>query len=258
MRIGFIGTGVITRAVVLGLLRSDLAVDRIVLSPRNAETAAELAALDDRVSVAASNQDVLDAADIVCVAVVPQIVEDVLVALDFAPRHRVITFVPVTSHAALRGLVAPAQALARAVPLPSVADLQGTTAVFPYDEVAVRIFDALGSSVVVEGEREFDALHAVTSTMASHYAVLEAQASWLVEQGLPYPSARAFLAGYSFGLAADATASERSFAAMIDYLMTPGGLNEQVHAELTAAGAYDHYGPALDRVFARVRGTSVN
>ncbi len=41
---------------------------------------------------------------------------------------------------------------------------------------------------------------------------------------------------------------------MIEHLRTPGGLNEQVHAELTGVGSYDADAPALDRVLARVLG----
>ncbi|NMG46144.1 pyrroline-5-carboxylate reductase [Aromatoleum toluvorans] len=254
MRLGFIGTGVITKAIVTGLIRSSWSFDRIFLSPRNAATAAELAALDPRVQTCASNQEVLDSSDVVCIAVVPQIVADVLRELHFEARHHVISFVPGTPVEELNRLLRPARKLARAVPLPAVADGKGCTAIYPPDEVARSLFSALGKAVEVESEHQFDALHAVTATMASFYAVLEAQASWLTQQGLPYKSARAFLSGYSVGLAHETTRTGQSFPQMIDYLMTPGGLNEQVHAELSSRGAYGHYANALDRVLARIQG----
>ncbi|WP_407277619.1 pyrroline-5-carboxylate reductase [Aromatoleum evansii] len=254
MRLGFIGTGVITKAIVTGLVRSSLSFDRIFLSPRNAATAAELAALDARIQVCVSNQEVLDSSDIVSIAVVPQIVADVLRELHFDERHRIISFVPGTPIEELDRLLRPARNFARAVPLPAVADGKGCTAIYPPDEVAKSLFSALGEAVEVESEHQFDALHAVTATMASFYAALEAQASWLTQQGLPYKSARAFLSGYSVGLAHETTQTEQSFPEMIDYLMTPGGLNEQLHSELSSRGAYAHYGIALDRVLARIQG----
>ncbi|CAB3806374.1 Pyrroline-5-carboxylate reductase [Paraburkholderia caffeinitolerans] len=254
MRIGFVGTGVITRAVVTGLVRSQLSFESIALSPRNAAVAAELATLDARIRVCVSNQEVLDTSDVICVAVVPQIVEDVLRALRFEVRHHVITFVPGTSIEKLHRLARPAATLARAIPLPAVADRSGGTAIFPPDNIARSIFSALGEAIEVTSENQFDALHAVTATTASFYAVLEAQAVWLTKQGLSYDAARTFLSGYSVGLALETTRTPQSFTEMIDYLMTPGGLNEQLHAELSSAGAYDHYGRALDRVLARVQG----
>ncbi|HDR9161618.1 TPA: NAD(P)-binding domain-containing protein [Burkholderia vietnamiensis] len=254
MKLGFIGTGVITKAIVTGLVHSRMPFEQIVLSPRNAETAAELASLDARVRVCSSNQHVLDSSDVVCIAVVPQIAADVLRALQFDTRHQVITFVPGLTADALLKIVHPAKRLARAIPLPAVADGKGCTAVYPADDMARTLFDAVGRAIEVVDEHQFDALHTVTATMASFYAVLEHQAVWLTEQGLPYEAARAFLSGYCVGLAHETTQTDRSFGEMIDYLMTPGGLNEQLHAELSSHGAYDHYGKALDRVLARVQG----
>ncbi|HDR8925045.1 pyrroline-5-carboxylate reductase [Burkholderia vietnamiensis] len=254
MKLGFIGAGVITKAIVTGLVHSRLSFEQIALSPRNAETAAELAGLDARVRVCTSNQDVLDSSDVVCIAVVPQIAADVLRTLSFDARHHVIAFVPGFSADSLMKLVHPARRVARAIPLPAVADGKGCTAIYPADDTAKSLFDAIGGAIEVADERQFDALHTVTATMASFYAVLERQAAWLTEQGVPYGAARAFLSGYCVGLAHETTQTARSFAEMIEYLMTPGGLNEQLHAELSSHGAYDHYGKALDRVLARVQG----
>lgn len=124
------------------------------------------------------------------------------------------------------------------------------------DEFLLYYFTLHELGAVVAAGDQFDALHTVTATMASFYTVLEHQAAWLTEQGLPYDAARSFLSVYCMGLAHDATRTDRSFAEMIEYLMTPGGLNEQLHAELSSQSAYDHYDSALDRVLARVQGRS--
>ncbi|CCH78476.1 NADP oxidoreductase coenzyme f420-dependent [Nostocoides japonicum T1-X7] len=255
MRIGFVGTGVIAKAIVVGLIRSGSTPAQITLSPRNAETAAELAALDERIHVSASNQEVLTASDVVCLAVRPQIVTQVLSDLEFEPRHHVISFVPGLSIEMLHALAGPVERVVRAIPLPAVADGTGCTAIHPADEVAASIFSALGTAVEVGEEAQYEALQAVTATMASFYAVLEHQARWLVRHGLPYADARAFLSGYAIGLANETARTGQTFTEMIDYLMTPGGLNEQVHGELTESGAYDHYDGVLDRVLARVTST---
>jgi pyrroline-5-carboxylate reductase len=254
MRAGFIGTGTITQAVVTGMLRFGVPFERISLSPRNARTAAELAALDGRIHVCASNQEVLDNSDVACLAVVPQIAAEVLGELEFDARHHVISFMAGISLDQLRGLVRTSGKIARAVPLPAVAEGKGSTAICPADEVAKAIFAALGEAVEVDSEDKFDALSAVTATMASFYAVLETQASWLARQGIDYADARAFLSGYCVGLAHDTTRTEQPFSAMVMHCMTPGGINEQVHTELSRRGAYAYYGEALDGVLRRIRG----
>jgi pyrroline-5-carboxylate reductase len=254
MRLGFIGTGTITQAVVTGLCRFGVSFDRISLSPRNPVTAAGLAAQDERIDVCASNQEVLDASDVVCLAVVPQIAAQVLGELEFNSRHHVVSFIAGVSLAELRRLIPAAGGLARAVPLPAVAEGKGSTAICPSDEVAKAIFSALGEAVEVDDERKFDALSAVTATMASFYAVLETQAAWLAQQGVEYAAARAFLSGYCVGLAHDAARTEQPFSAMVSQSMTPGGINEQLHTELTRRGAYDLYKEALDGVLRRIQG----
>ncbi|RDK00258.1 pyrroline-5-carboxylate reductase [Paraburkholderia lacunae] len=254
MRLGFIGTGTITQAVVTGLLRFDFPFDRISLSPRNAETAAALAALDRRVQVGKSNQEVLEASDVVCLAVVPQIAANVLSELHFDSRHHVISFIAGMSIDEVRRLVRARSKVVRAIPLPAVAEGKGSTAICPADRVATSLFSALGQAVEVDDEAKFDALSAVTATMASFYAVLEAQASWLVRQGLDYDAARSFLSGYAVGLAHDTTRSGKSFTGLIEHCMTPGGINEQVHNELSKRGTYAHFAEALDRVLVRIQG----
>ncbi|SAK45507.1 pyrroline-5-carboxylate reductase [Caballeronia catudaia] len=254
MHIGFIGAGTITRAIVTGMIRFGVPFERIVLSPRNADIAAQLAKMDSRVEVCESNQGVLDASDVVCLAVVPQIAPDVLSSLAFEARHHVISFIAGMSLDQIRELVRRSAKVVRAVPLPAVAVGKGSTAICPHDEIAAALFSPLGEAVEVDDEHQFDALSAVTATMASFFALLEEQASWLVAQGLPYASARSFLAGYHVGLAHETTQGDAPFSAMIGHASTPGGLNEQLWRELSERGTFAHYAEALDRIMRRVQG----
>jgi pyrroline-5-carboxylate reductase len=254
MRYGFVGAGAITQAVVTGMIRCDVPFDSIALSPRNAEIAAALARLDARVRVCERNQQVLDASDVVCLAVVPTIADDVLGALRFEARHHVISFIATKSLDDIRKLVHGASTVARAVPLPAVAQGRGSTAICPSDEIARGLFSKLGAAVEVDDEHHMNALSAATATMASFYALLEAQAAWLVGQGLEYDAARAFLSGYHVGLAHDTTKDQRSFDSICAHSQTPGGINEQLLNELRERGTFSHYADALDGIMRRIEG----
>jgi pyrroline-5-carboxylate reductase len=254
MRIGFIGTGSITRAIVTGMTGCGAPFERIALSPRNAQIAAHLATLDARVQVCAHNQDVLDSSDVIVLAVVPQIASGVLSELRFEARHHVISLMAGLSIDALRELMPRVAKIVRAVPLPPVAQGKGSTAICPADDIARTLFAPLGQAVEVADEHQFDALLAMTATMASFYALLEEQASWLVKQGLRYEDARAFLSGYHVGLAHDAASGTQPFAQMIGDSCTAGGINEQLHAELSARGTFAHYSQALDTIMRRIQG----
>ena len=128
---GFVGTGAITRAMVEGLCTGPSAPE-IVVSPRGAEVSASLAARFDQVRVAADNQAVVDDAACVVLATRPDDVRTVLAELTFGADQAVVSVVAGVSVDELRAAVAPAHAVARAIPLPSVAARQGLV-VLPRD-----------------------------------------------------------------------------------------------------------------------------
>jgi pyrroline-5-carboxylate reductase len=251
MRIGFVGTGGITQAVVTGLCASDFDPERIFVSPRNAETAARLARQDARVQVCRDNQHVVDESGVVCIAVLPSAAAEVLRALRFRADQKVISFVAGLSLADLKTLVAGTDSIVRAIPLPATAQRKGSTVFYPPDDTAAALFDALGTAVPCDEESHYDAFAAATATMASYYAFVEAQARWLTGRGVPYDRARTFLTGYHAGLAQLAEVETGSFAELSAHCTTKGGLNEMVHERLAAADVFGHLGRALDAVWDR-------
>ena len=72
--LGFIGTGHIASAVIKGLLKDKERPFNIVVSPRNKDIALALSQQFSTVTVAGSNQEVLDRSDVVFIAVLPNIV----------------------------------------------------------------------------------------------------------------------------------------------------------------------------------------
>ena len=82
---GVIGVGSIAAAMVVGWCDGVVDAPEVVLSPRNAERSAELAARFDSVRVATDNQAVVDAADVVVVCLLPGNAVEVLSGLRFRP-----------------------------------------------------------------------------------------------------------------------------------------------------------------------------
>ena len=78
MKLGFIGTGIITEAMVTGLLKSDFRASEILISRRGEATSTRLSKMYERVHVCDDNQEIADAADILFLAVRPQIARDVV------------------------------------------------------------------------------------------------------------------------------------------------------------------------------------
>jgi pyrroline-5-carboxylate reductase len=256
MKLGFIGTGSITSAIVTGLNSDAGERHSIRLSPRNSDVAADLANRFLNVSIGSSNQDVVDNSDIVLLAIRPQIAQDVIAELHFRPGHRVISVVAGFSLLRISDLVTPAATVTRAVPLPSVAERRGPTAIYPPDTIVADLFSTLGTAIEVEREDEFDALCAATSMAASYFAFADKVVSWLVEQGVPQAKARDYIGRIFYELGNTAVdAPERSFQALAGDHATRGGLNEQVLAYLVSHGVFQTVSDGLDNVMRRISGT---
>src|SRR5215470_10496401 len=116
MQLGFIGTGEITSSIVTGLCSFGPTSHSIRLSPRNAAVARELVSrFEGRfkgrftgISVASSNQEVLDCSDTIVVAVRPAATGAVLSELRFGLNHQIISLVSGLPIRSLSKLVSPA------------------------------------------------------------------------------------------------------------------------------------------------------
>ncbi|REE18118.1 pyrroline-5-carboxylate reductase [Paraburkholderia sp. BL27I4N3] len=252
-RIGFIGTGTITEAIVSGLTAEPRGLREIWVSPRNQETASRLSDKYTLVRVGRDNQEVADRCTLLCLAIRPRIAEDVLSKLHLGPTHCVFSFIATWNLERLRVLMPDVADIVRLAPLPMVAQAMGPTIVFPANPVAIKLFAPLGAAIPASDEKAFDCLFASTALMGSFFATLESHAIWLQDKGIPYRDARAYLASLFSGLASTAKARFETFAELSKEFSTPGGLNEQVTADLERAGALNAQHLALDRVLDRIR-----
>lgn len=253
MKLGFIGTGEITSSMVTGLCSSVTMPHSIRLSPRNAEIASKLANRFSGVSVSSCNQEVLDQCDTIVIAVRPQVARDVLSELHFRSDHQVVSLVAGLSLRSVAEIVAPAVRVTRAVPLPSTAKRLSPTGIYPPEPAAYDLFAALGTVFAVENENDFNALCAVTATMAAHFAFMARIGSWLAQHGIPESKARDYIARMFGGLTATAIdAPERSFQSLAGSHATAGGINEQFLRYLTEHGLLTNVSEALDAVMARI------
>jgi pyrroline-5-carboxylate reductase len=253
--IGFIGTGAITQAVVTGLCTLEAPPARIWVSPRNAARAKALSETFPRVSVAADNQSLLEESETVCLAVRPDIAEQLLKELRFRADQRIVSFIAMVSMARLNDLVAPATRVCRMVPLPAVAEHLGPVALCPPDESVAALFGGLGTLVQVEDEARLHALWATTSMMAPFFGALKLMSAWLEERQIAPEQARRYVASMIHALSVTGMAAEEEdFERLIVDHSTPRGLNEQALRELEDAGCYARLSEVLTLIEKRLNG----
>jgi len=256
LTLGFIGTGTITSAIVEGLCAHTPAAHRIRVSPRNPEVAARLATRFPEVRVATSNQDVVDASDVVFLAVRPQVAPPILEMLRFRPEQRVVSLIATFSRARVAELVAPAQSVTCAVPQPTVSARLSPTAMFPPDPLVSALFNGLGVAFEAATECEFQALFATTAAMATFFTLLDTLARWLTAHDVSPAAARDYVTKMFQGLADVPGRSTSSFAELAAEFKTEGGLNEQFAHVLAERGAFAACWSALDAILERIAGSA--
>jgi pyrroline-5-carboxylate reductase len=184
MKLGLIGTGALTSAIVTGLKSAADNSVPVLLSPRNKEIAGSLASRYPDVRVAPDNQTVLDNCDTIMLAVRPQIAHDMLPESQFRRGHHVVSLIATLSREEITALTAPAERVTKALPMPMIAHRLGATIIFPPDSNMAALFGRLGKAIEVENSSEFDALSVVTATYATYFKYLDTIHQWLIDHGV--------------------------------------------------------------------------
>ncbi|NOD77555.1 MULTISPECIES: pyrroline-5-carboxylate reductase [unclassified Ruegeria] len=253
LRLGFVGTGVITEAVVTGLLATDLEIAEVHVTKRNQEVSARLAASSARVQVHASAQAVVDCSDLVFLAVRPQDARSVLSPLTFSEGQQVCSLIATLTHEVLQGWIGTHVRLFRSIPLPSVAHHRGVTVLFPHDPLGEDLFGALGTVVSAKTVEEFDAFAAASALMGTYFGVLGAAADWMQSNGIGRVDAQRYLSGVFSGLAHTMMEDrDKPYETLRVEHSTPDGLNAQLFEVFADARGPDALKTGLDSVLQRL------
>lgn len=223
--IGIIGVGEIGRALVTGLGDRTPAV---FLSPRGARVVAELAAAYANVHVCADNQEVVDRADVVIIAVRRGDRHDALGGLSVGDDKVVVNVMAGVGNDDLRQLLGTGAPLVRAIPLPTVRERRSVTVTYPAHPVVDRLFTELGGVLPVADEAAFDVFSALTGTLTTHYSYLATLAAWAADHGIPAGDAERYVRGLFQGVGRSLGDETRSLPQLAADHETPKGNNERI------------------------------
>ena len=253
MKLGFIGTGVITEAFITGMLKVGEYDNDVLVSLRSSERSSQLANQFSNVTVVAENQEIVDQSDWVFIAVLPSQARSLLESLNFSQEQKVISIVAGVELAELSDLCHPAKNVFRIIPLPPVEFGLGPMPLSPPDEAIEKFLQRFSVPVPVESEREFSSFSAASAVMASHYEIMATVATWIHLQDVPQTAAAGYTTAIFEGLAGMASRCDwDSLQALPDNSQTPGGLNEQVIRELGKSGWFNQISEQLDGIARRL------
>lgn len=247
-KVGFIGTGEIAAAMVRGLTGQG---HQMLVSERGASTATELAHLSD-VEIA-SNQGVLDGADIVILCLLTDVANSVLPTLNFRADQRVVSVMVDVSLDVLIHLCNPAQNIEITIPLPFVSTGGCPLPVYPKAEVVDGLFGADNPVFAVKSEAGLNAHFAATAMASVAFSQANRVVKWLGELTDDPVAAEqymvAMLGGFFTGLPQDGNGR---LDEALNALNTDGGLNQTLRQHMEQHGALDDLNDGLDGFRARL------
>jgi pyrroline-5-carboxylate reductase len=253
MKLGFIGTGNITVAVVNGICTSKISFSKIIVSSRNKSKAENLKKKFKKVSIAKTNQEIVDKCDWVFLAVTPKVGEKILSKLNFRSNQKIISFISTINLAQLKKVVKKRAKIVRAIPLPPISLGKGPVPICPPDKQVKNFFDKIGTTIEIQSERSSKNFWATSGMMAPFYEILKVLADWLVKRGIKRNEAQKYITSLFVALSEDsAENSKKHLKYLVSESQTPGGLNEQGVKELRRSGFYKSLEKSLNSILKRL------
>ena len=233
--LGVIGAGFMGSSIVRGLEGHEaLCAMKVILSDVNAELLTkvftELQAKGRKVQCADCNQQVLDEAEVVLLAVKPQVLNSVLEPLKFKPGQLVISICAGVPIARLEGLIGSEQPIVRVMPNVLASVNQAASAYAPNAQVTPEdvqfvheLLSWLGTAVRVE-EKLLDAVTGLSGSGPAFVALFaEALTDGGVVAGLPRADAAKLAAQTIAGVGEWLLQTGSSPAILKDMVTSPGG-----------------------------------
>ena len=236
-KIGFIGGGNMARSLMNGLIASGHPQERLWVSDINPETLANLAA-SLSVNTAVDNHSVIDAVDVVVLAVKPQTLKTVAqsLATSIQKKHTlVISIAAGITLASLKTWLGQDVAIVRCMPNTPALVLTGATALHGNNnltaeqrDLAENIMRSVGIALWVDHEQDLDAVTAISGSGPAYYFLLmEAMEKTAVALGLDAETARLLVQQTALGAAKIALESANSPEELRRQVTSPGGTTEQ-------------------------------
>ncbi len=245
-RLAFIGGGNMAAALIGGLTKRGLPSERVVVADPSQDQLNRLAR-DYGVKTAADNVSAVAGAEVVILAVKPQLLR--AVALNLAPHMAatpplLISVAAGIPHAALARWFGPRVPIIRTMPNRPALNGFGATGLFAPPSVgaanralAETIMAAVSATVWVEHESQMDTVTALSGSGPAYFFLfMEALEAAAHERGLPTDIAHQLTLETAFGAAQMARQSADSLATLREQVTSKGGTTAAALEVLNSAG----------------------
>lgn len=243
--IAFIGAGNMARAIIGGLLENGFAAANIWASEPDASRLQDLA--EQGLNTTTDNTAAVAAADMVVLAVKPQVMQAVVTDLAPAAQEHKPLFVSIAAGISLEALdrwLGGNAAVVRCMPnTPSLVQT-GASGLFANERVselqrtqATQALEAVGIALWVQTEAELDIVTAISGSGPAYYfLMMEAMTAAGAKLGLSEETARGLTLQTALGAARMASSSDVDAAELRRRVTSPKGTTEQAILTFQAEG----------------------
>ena len=254
MKLGFIGTGEITKAVILGITKSKIKYKKIIISERNSKISSYLKKNNKKIKISSDNQFIIDNSDWIFLAITPNVGKKILKNLKFTKNKTIISFISTIKLKELKILTNKNAKIVRAIPLPPISIMKGPIPLFPRNNKVKKFFNNIGDSIETNDETSSLNFWATSSLMAPYYEMLHGVAKWLQKKGLNKLYAQKYVVSL-FSALSDAAVmrSNKDLKLLVRTSQTPKGLNEETLKFLKKKGFYKQINFSLEKILKRLK-----
>lgn len=254
-KITFIGVGHMATAMIKGLMNHE---SNVTITATN-KSLEKLQHLPDSVIKTTDNNTAIANADIVILAVKPQVLQPVIASLHIEHQPLFISVAASTSIAKLEQWLGKQHAIVRCMPnMPATVGQAATGAIgnghvhAEQQQLTELVLNAIGITVWLDDEKHIDTVTAIAGSAPAYYFyLLEILQDFAIKQGLTAEQARLLAAQTCMGSGTLAMQSQQSFIELKQSIMSPGGLTEAAINNLAQQNLPDIMQNAIDALLQR-------
>ena len=255
MYLGFIGTGEISKAVILGILKSKIKYKKIFISKRNFKISRYLKKKSKKIVIANNNQEILNKSKFIFLAVTPEVGRKIIYKLNFKKKNIVISFISTIKLNDLKKYIKTKCQIVRVIPLPPISLGVGPIPIYPPNKTVKNFFDKIGETIEIKNEELSLNFWTMSSMMAPYYEMLNKLSNWLVAKGLNKSKAENYITSLFLGLSKNANQNNyKDLTELVKKSQTPRGLNEQALKELKSKNFYKKLDITSNLILKRLKG----
>jgi len=253
MKLGFIGTGKIASSVIIGICKSSISFNKILISPRNKLIAQSLKKKFKKIVISKNNQEIVNSCNWVFLSVTPKVGEKIIKNLKFRSNQTIISFISTITLKQLKEMIKTKSTIIRAIPLPPISLKKGPVPICPPNKKVKNFFNKIGTTVEIKNEKSSINFWSTSGMMAPFYQLLSVMTNWLVKKGIKRSNAQKYITSLFLALSEDAVVNSRKHLKyLVKESQTPKGLNEQGVKQLTKEGFYKSLEKTLNSIHKRL------